>query len=104
MKRGSRNLPLNRSGDSPAMTEAVAAIRSWGYLQMRPPSNNQIKIRSLSYYPDVGTMNFDGRHKEPQTGLEALRTLLDKTYGPDRAPQTLDQSMQNGLVIHLTGD
>ena len=81
-KKRSRNLPLTRDGDSPAMIAAIAAIIDWGYIPARPFSDLQIKIRSISYYPDTGTFNFDGKRRERETGLDALRVLLDKHYGP----------------------
>jgi hypothetical protein len=84
MKKRSRNLPLARIGDSPAMTEAIAAIRSWNHVPARPLSDIQIKIRNLSYYPDSGVMNFDGKKRERETGLAALRVLLDETFAPDK--------------------
>ena len=76
MKTRSRNLPLERRGDTPAMKAAVATLLAWGVKPLRPASPYQIIIGGISYYPDTGTMNFDSRKREPRKGLEALRELL----------------------------
>ena len=81
MRQCSRGLPLRRDDDTPAMTEAIDALESWNFKPVRPASRFQIKIRDLNYYPDSGSMNFDGQKRERDQGLEALKLLLQETRG-----------------------
>lgn len=75
MKKISHSKPLATADDTPAMTEAVEALKSWGCKVARP-TVFQLKIGDVSYYPDTETIVVDGKKGEKARGLDALRIAL----------------------------
>lgn len=58
-RRPKPSMPLDMAGDSPAIIQAVAALRACGITPHRP-SRQQLKVGCYNYYPDRQTLLKDG--------------------------------------------
>ncbi len=59
------------------MSEAINRLQALGVPFYRP-SEHQLKIGKLNYYPGKGTINFDGHPALAERGLEAcVRIVLN---------------------------
>lgn len=64
-----------RSTDSAAMREAIDWLNNEGIPFIRP-TNWQLKIGPINFYPDKGTIHCDDERRHPEWGLAALQELL----------------------------
>jgi hypothetical protein len=97
MKKTSRTRPVETKTDTPAMTEAIRSIQSWGYRPVRPTAH-QLKIGDTSFYPEKGTIVVDGKKQEPEKGLPALLALLNKKYG---ARQQIENNIDHATIAQI---
>jgi hypothetical protein len=71
---------LIRSGDSPRTLWAIKRLRQEGYFVSRP-TDYQIKVGDLNFWPDKGTITRDGqRGRLSEQGLDALIALLPRRH------------------------
>lgn len=92
-RRPKPSLPLDMPGDSPAFTQAIAALRARDITPHRP-SRQQLKVGCYNYYPDRQTLLKDGETSERAT----LATFLEKVSGARESSTELGE-----LVITLSG-
>ena len=72
------------------MRTAMDWLKGQG-IAFRRPTDWQLKIGNLNFYPDKGTIFRDGgRHPLPQRGLNGLKELLRRDAAQDSAGQDAD--------------
>ena len=77
----SRTAPLRRGGDSPEMRAAIDQLESQGVRFIRP-TQFQLKIGDINFYPDTGTIQLDGCEASEERGLPALPQILARPREP----------------------
>jgi hypothetical protein len=66
---------MPKRSDDP-MTEALTRLRDLGF-EPAQPTEHQLKIGAVNYYPGRGTVFVDGEIcRRDETGLDALVTVL----------------------------
>jgi hypothetical protein len=78
MKPKSRTAPLRQENDTLAMNAAIEALEARGVEFFRP-HGLQLKIGSINFYPDTGTIMVDGGKKLQERGLEAFLLMVDQS-------------------------
>lgn len=68
---------LYLSIDTDDVRDQIRAIIDQGYYVERP-SEYQLKIGAVNYYPHTGTITIDRSRRYPLKGLDALLELLEK--------------------------
>lgn len=72
VKQRSKTAPLKQEGDGPAITIAIDWCIAQGLGPVRP-TKYQLKIGTLNYYPDSGTIQHDGEKALKVRGFEAFK-------------------------------
>lgn len=72
----SRTAPLRRPGDSLEMSAAITYLKDKGVRFIRP-TDFQLKIGHVNFYPNTGTIQLDGCKAAEERGLTALQKILD---------------------------
>ena len=67
--------PLRRAGDSPRMREAIDQLEALCVTLYRP-TDYQLKVGKLNFYPDKGTIQFDACPALAERGLHAFLALI----------------------------
>jgi hypothetical protein len=80
-KRASLQAPLRRPGDTAAMTTAIDWCEANGVCVIRP-SPHQLKFRTLNFYPDKGTIQYDQHRSETLRGLTAFQAAVSRMQKP----------------------
>jgi len=76
MSKKKSDIDLYLKGDPAILTKAVEGILRAGY-PLRRTTEYQLKIGPWNFYPGTGSIQHDGKKKEPVRGLDALLKLLD---------------------------
>jgi hypothetical protein len=77
-KQKSLKANISRPDDTPAMKVAVKTLRA-NNVDFFRPSANQLKVEGkFNFYPNTGSINYDQQSRLPESGLEALLTLVRK--------------------------
>lgn len=69
--------PLLTEADTPEMHKAVEALKDHGALIARP-SEYQLKIGPLNYWPGTGKITMDSGSKITARGLDSLLDMLPR--------------------------
>jgi hypothetical protein len=76
-KRASLTAPLRRPGDTAAMTAAIDWCETNSVTVIRP-SPHQLKFRTLNFYPDRGTIQYDQHRAETLRGLPVFQAAVTR--------------------------
>lgn len=75
VKQRSKTAPLRQEGDSPAMSVAIDWCIEQGLQPVRP-TRYQLKVGTLNFYADSGTLQFDREKALKARGLEAFKRIV----------------------------
>ena len=68
----------NREGDPQYMTDAIKRFED-ACLPVGRPSDYQLKIGGLNFWPSTGTVQIDGQAKQEATGIDEVFRILEKS-------------------------
>jgi hypothetical protein len=85
---------LHWEGDPPSMTEAIDRFMK-ACLPVYRPSEYQLKIDGVNFYPSTGTVQIDGQSKQQGTGINEVFRILQKSDPAFKYPKRRSQPEKN---------
>lgn len=74
-----KHIPLDQPDDHPVMRETVAWCRA-NKIYLRRPTRFQLKVGSINFWPEKGTIYVDELGTLSQKGLPIFKALLGKPH------------------------